>query len=256
MIGAIAGDVIGSVYEFNRIKTKRFVLFSGNSGFTDDTVMTVAAAEAILYQREYVVAFREWGRKYPDCGWGQRFGLWLFGPGSEPYGSYGNGSAMRISPVGFAFNTLEETIIEATRCAEVTHNHPEGIKGAQAVAAAIFMARKGSKKDEIKKFTTGRYGYDLDRTIAGIRKNYRFDETCQGSVPESIIAFLESKDWEDAVRLAVSLGGDSDTQACIAGGIAQAFYGGVPDDIVRETRERLAPEMRAIVDEFKVRYGF
>jgi ADP-ribosylglycohydrolase len=173
----------------------------------------------------------------------------------KPYGSYGNGSAMRVSPVGFAFDTIEKVLAEAKRSAEVTHNHPEGIKGAQAVASAIFLARQRKAKEEIRLYAEETFGYDLHQTLAEFRPDYDFDETCQGSVPQSIIAFLESTDYEDAVRKAVSLGGDSDTMACIAGGIAQAYYGIIPSYIIREARLTLDSDLLAIVDEFNRRFG-
>ena len=232
MLGAIAGDVIGSVYEGRPIKTVDFPLFQDRSVFTDDTVLTVAIAEAILERGDYATALKLWGRKYPRAGYGGTFYRWMVSDSFEPYNSWGNGSAMRVSPVGFAFASVEEVLAEAERTAAVTHDHPEGIKGAQATALAIFLARSGESKAAIRGEIAGRFAYDLDRTLDEIRPGYRFDVSCQGSVPESILAFLESESFEDAVRKAISLGGDSDTMAAIAGGIAEAFYGGVPDGIV------------------------
>lgn len=255
MLGAIAGDIIGSVHEYSRIKTTDFVLFTAQSFFTDDTVLTVAVADCILHGKNYAATFKEYGRGYPYAGYGGRFMQWLESEDSLPYNSYGNGSAMRVSPVGFAFNTIDDVITEAQRSAEVTHNHPEGIIGAQAVAAAIFMARQHKTKETIRDYIELKYGYNLHQTIDEIRPGYRFDETCRGSVPQSIIAFLESTDYEDAVRQAVSLGGDSDTMACIAGGIAQAYYQEIPDDIIKRVRQILDPKLLAIVDEFTGRYG-
>jgi ADP-ribosylglycohydrolase len=255
MIGAITGDVIGSVYEFNNILTTDFPLFNQLSRFTDDTVLTIAVADVLLGNGAYSERFKHYGRRYPHSGYGGRFRAWLFSDDSSPYNSFGNGSAMRVSPVGFAFDSLEEVLVAAGASAEATHNHPEGIKGAQAVAAAIFLARKGSQKNEIRAEIENRFGYSLSRSIAEIRPDYHFDETCQGSVPEALTAFLESTSFEDAIRLAVSLGGDSDTLACIAGGIAQAFYGGVPGAILAEIHLRMPPEFVSIIRSFELRNG-
>lgn len=254
MIGAICGDIIGSVFEWNNVKTTDFPLFSPKSTYTDDTVLTVAVADCIMSGRGYAAVFKEYGRKYPFAGYGGMFFKWIFSDSALPYNSFGNGSAMRVSPVGFAFNTLDEVLDEAKRCAEVTHNHPEGIKGAQAVAAAIFLARQGENKAAIKKHVVSNFGYDLDRTLAEIRPYYDFDVTCQGSVPEAIIAFLESADYEDAVRKAVSIGGDSDTIACITGGIAQAFYKKIPYSIINKARGILDPDLLRVIDSFNVNY--
>ena len=228
MLGAIAGDIIGSVYEFYSVKSTDFKLFTPESRFTDDTVLTVAVADCILNDKKYAETFRSYGQCYPNVGYGNTFGSWIDSGRLAPYSSFGNGSAMRVSPVGFAFTTLNSVLEEAGKSAEVTHDHPEGIKGAQAVALAIYLAREGYSKDAIRDYVEENFEYDLHRTLDEIRPDYDFDETCQGSVPEAIIAFLESNDYEDAVRKAVSLGGDSDTQACIAGGIAQAFYKKIP----------------------------
>lgn len=254
MLGAIAGDIIGSVYEFNNTKLYDFELFSHQSRFTDDTVLTVAVADCLLNGKDYASTIWEYGNRYPDRGYGARFFEWLGSDDRKPYNSFGNGSAMRVTPVGFACDTLDEVLVEARRSAEVTHNHPEGIKGAQAVAAAIFLARRGRDKPYIREYITDAFGYNLTRTIEEIWPNYGFDETCQGSVPQAITAFLESKGYEDAVRQAVSLGGDSDTIACIAGGIAQAHYGCVPVAIAVEVRQRLDPPLLSILDEFNVRF--
>ena len=250
MFGAIAGDVIGSVFEHHNVKHTEFDLFSEGSRFTDDTVLTVAVAESIMDGKDYGQTLREYGLRYPGAGYGGLFLGWLFSQKTGPYNSFGNGSAMRVSPVGFAYNTLEQVLDEAERSAAVTHNHPEGIKGAQAVAAAVFLARQGSSKDEIRQYITNCFGYKLDQTLEQIRPHYHFDATCQGSVPQAIIAFLLSTDYEDAVRKAVSLGGDSDTIACITGGIAHAFYGQIPQHILRRTRELLPSELLAVVDRF------
>jgi ADP-ribosylglycohydrolase len=255
MLGAVAGDIIGSVYEFNNTHRYDFALFTPESFFTDDTVLTVAVADCILHGKDYARTIWEYGNRYPGRGYGGRFRDWLASKDLKPYNSFGNGSAMRVSPVGFAFDTLDETLAEARRSAEVTHSHPEGIKGAQAVAAAIFLARRGESKPRIKEYITSTFGYDLSRTLDEIRPTYSFDETCQGSVPEAIISFLESNDYEDAIRKAVTLGGDSDTIACITGGIAQAFYGGVPEHIVAGVRQRLEPPLLRILDEFGEKFG-
>jgi ADP-ribosylglycohydrolase len=255
MLGAIAGDVIGSVYEDHPIKYTDFPLFGRHSHFTDDTVLTVAAAYSILEKVDYATAFKIFGRRYPGAGYGSSFYQWLFQPEGRPYNSWGNGSAMRVSPIGFAFDSMEAVLEEAARSASVTHNHAEGIKGAQATALAIFLARKGEDKDFIKSEIEKRFTYNLSRALDDIRPGYRFDVSSQGSVPESITAFLESKDFEDAVRKAVSLGGDSDTMACIAGGIAHAYYRKIPEDIVANVRERLPAEFLEIIDRFTDAYG-
>lgn len=255
MIGAIAGDIIGSSYEFFSVKSTDFKLFTLESRFTDDTVLTVAVADCILNGKSYAATFKEYGRRYPNAGYGNMFAEWLDSDYSRPYNSYGNGSAMRVSPIGFAFTALNSVLEEARKSAEVTHDHPEGLKGAQAVASAIYLARKGYSKNAIKDYVEENFEYDLHRTLDEIRPNYGFEETCQGSVPESIIAFLESTDYEDAVRKAISLGGDSDTQACMTGGIAQAYYKQIPEYITERVREMLNPEMHDIVDQFHKKYG-
>jgi ADP-ribosylglycohydrolase len=255
MIGAIAGDIIGSAYEHRPIKRKDFPLFSPGSTFTDDSVLTIAVAKAILTGTPYRDALLELGRKYPGAGYGGAFFHWLFTPDPRPYNSWGNGSAMRVSPVGFAFDTVEEVLAEARKTAEVTHNHPEGIKGAQATALAVFLARTGKGKEEIRKEIQSRFGYDLGRTVGRIRPAYSFDVSCHGTVPEAIISFLDSDSYEDAVRNAVSLGGDSDTLACITGGIAQAFYGEVPPHIVQQVRDVLDQELWEITEAFCRKFG-
>ncbi|MEA3307295.1 MAG: ADP-ribosylglycohydrolase family protein [Elusimicrobiota bacterium] len=254
MIGAIAGDIIGSVYEFFNTKKKDFQLFGFRSSFTDDSVLTIAVADAILNSKDYGSLIKEWARRHPLAGYGGSFSLWILSRKSEPYNSWGNGSAMRVSPIGFAFDSLEEVLSEAKKSAEVTHNHPEGIKGAQATASAIFLSRTGKSKNEIKEYIEAKFKYNLDRTLDEIRPGYKFDVSCQGSVPEAIISFLESSDYEDAIRNAVSLGGDSDTIACITGGIAQAFYKGVPNLIIEKSRKKLTKRMIKILDEFNKRY--
>jgi len=254
MIGAIAGDIIGSVYEHHNITRTDFPLFDSHCRFTDDTVLTVAVADCLLHGKEYAETFREYFQRYPYAGYGGGFRRWAGSPRRGPYNSIGNGSAMRVSPVGWAFESLDEVLAEAKRSAEVTHNHPEGIKGAQAVASAIFLARTGSSKEEIAAFITETFGYRLDESIDEIRKYYRFDVTCPGSVPQAIRAFLESRGYEDAIRKAISIGGDSDTIACITGGIAEAFYGGVPREITNYALKRLDDALREVVIEFQGKF--
>jgi ADP-ribosylglycohydrolase len=250
MLGAIAGDIIGSVYEARPIKTARFPLFHPLCRFTDDTVLTVALADSLLHDLPFVDLMKSYYRKYPRAGYGGAFHQWALSDCSDPYNSWGNGSAMRVSPVGFAFDTLEDVLDRAKRSAEVTHDHPEGIRGAQAVASAVFLARTGGTKEQIKGYVEEAFGYDLDRTLDEIRPRYQFEVSCQNSVPQSIRAFLESDDFEDAVRKAISLGGDSDTMACIAGGIAQAFYGGVPEAIRDRVYTILDDHLGGVTREF------
>lgn len=253
MVGAIAGDIIGSVYEHRQIKTKDFPLFDPRCGFTDDTVLTVAVANAILTGETYVDSVRRIGRQYPHAGYGGSFIRWLHSPDAGPYNSWGNGSAMRVSPVGFAFETEDEVLAQAEASAAITHNHPEGVKGAQATALAVFLAKTGSTKESIRSKIAGQFGYDLDRTVEDIRPTYSFDVSCQGTVPEAVIAFLDSICYEDAVRNAVSLGGDSDTLACITGGIAEAFYG-VPQSIRARAAELLPQDLWSITETFCRKY--
>ena len=266
MYGAILGDMIGAPYEFDRgNKTKDFPLFSSGSHFTDDTVMTIAVADALLgldkdaddetIHHAVTRSMRTLGRKYPDAGYGGRFRDWLFTHWQpRPYGSWGNGSAMRVSSVGWLYGSLEETRRFAKLTAEVTHNHPEGIKGAEATACAISLARNSATKDEIKEYIIREFGYDLSRTCDEIRPGYHHVESCQETVPEAITAFLEGNDFEDVIRTAVSLGGDCDTLTCIAGGIAEAFYG-VPDHLKQECRKRLREDMLKVLDRFIIMAG-
>jgi ADP-ribosylglycohydrolase len=254
MLGAIAGDVIGSVHEHTRTKTKDFPLFTPASTFTDDTVLTVAVAEALLHRRDYVDVLHDYFHLYPNAGYGGTFMLWATTRRREPYQSWGNGSAMRVSPVAYVGTTLEEVLAEAKRCAEITHNHEQGIRGAQATAAAIFLARTGNSKEQIRQYIEERFDYFLDETLNELRPTYHFDVSCQGSVPQSIIAFLESTGYEDAVRNAISLGGDADTMACIAGAIAEAYYGGVPAAIAEAVLERLDDRLRHVVRDFRAPY--
>ncbi|NMB41380.1 MAG: ADP-ribosylglycohydrolase family protein [Firmicutes bacterium] len=255
MFGAIAGDIIGSVYERRNVKSTDFALFTPASIFTDDSVLTVAIADCLLHKKDYAVTLKAYGQRFPQAGYGRAFRKWLFSDSLRPYNSFGNGSAMRVSPVGFYFDTLEKVLMEAKRSAEVTHNHPEGIKGAQATAAAVFLARRSASKEEIKQYITEHFGYNLRQSLDEIRPHYRFDATCQGSVPQAVRAFLESSDYEDAIRKAISIGGDSDTIACIAGGIAQAFYKKIPSIIIKKTKELLAPELLEIVEQFNLAAG-
>ena len=254
MYGAILGDIVGSPYEFdcNNYKAKDFPLFSRHSDFTDDTVMTLAVAKALLSTRgqddaaikaALVREMQQLGRAYPDRGYGTHFDGWLYEDDPQPYRSYGNGSAMRVSPTAWLATDMAEMLHLARLTAEVTHDHPEGIKGAQATAAVIFLARTGHSKPEIKQYVEQTFGYDLNRTCDEIRPTYHHVETCQETVPEAIIAFLESVSFEDALRNAVSLGGDSDTLACITGGIAEAFYG-MPQELRDETLKRLPEDIR------------
>jgi ADP-ribosylglycohydrolase len=254
MIGAIVGDIIGSVHEGIGTKHADFPLFHSECRFTDDTVLTVAVADKLLRGVSYVDLFHDYFHAWPQAGYGQSFIVWAGYRKREPYGSWGNGSAMRVSPIAYAFETLEEVLAEAARSAEVTHNHPEGIRGAEATAAAVFLARRGASKEEIRRQIEQRFGYDLSTPLAEIWHDYWFDVSCQGSVPQSIIAFLESRSYEDAVRKAISLGGDADTMACIAGSIAEAFYGGVPDEISQQALALLDSPLLEVVNAFRVRY--
>lgn len=254
MIGAIAGDIIGSVYEFDNIKTTDFPLFTSRSQFTDDTVHTVALADSIMSGVDYTSKLKEYYGHYPDASYGGMFRHWVSSADTEPYNSFGNGSAMRVSPVGYAFESLEETLRQAEASAAVTHNHPEGIKGAQATATAIFLARQGKSKGEIREYMEGTFAYDLSEPLDSIREWYYFNETCQETVPQGIIAFLESESFEDAIRKVISIGGDSDTLGTITGGIAQAFYGGVSRDITEKALELLDDRLRGITVEFMDRF--
>ncbi|PIQ95520.1 MAG: hypothetical protein COV67_14450 [Nitrospinae bacterium CG11_big_fil_rev_8_21_14_0_20_56_8] len=254
MIGAIAGDIIGSVYEWRNVKTRDFPLFCPESTFTDDTVLTVAVADCLLSGADYVSRFKDYYTLYPDAGYGQSFSLWAQSPARDPYNSWGNGSAMRVSPVGFAFDTLEEVLDEARKTAEATHNHPEGVKGAQATAAAVFLARKGKTKEQIQSYIETTFHYSLQDSLDSIRPGYTFDVSCQGTVPPALRAFLESADYEDAVRLAISIGGDSDTLACIAGGVAHAYYRRIPDAIVQRVYRTLDGRLKNILENFMERF--
>ena len=260
MYGAILGDIIGSPFEFDQgNKSKEFPLFSKNATFTDDSVMTIAVGYAFLdaqpnadiewIRRRLISSMKQYGRMFPYAGYGGMFRRWLKCDDPQPYGSFGNGSAMRVSSVAWLYNDIETVRSVARLSAEVSHNHPEGIKGAEATASAIFLARTGSTKEEIKAYIEDNFGYDLSRSCDEIRPNYHHVETCQQTVPEAITAFLEGKSFEDVIRTAVSLGGDCDTLTCIAGSIAEGFYG-VPEDLKQECRNRLPEELREVLDRF------
>jgi len=228
MLGAIAGDLVGSRFEARPTKNKDFELLTPQCRITDDSVLSLAVAQSLMEGIPYAENLKAFFRRYPAAGYGGNFMLWAASGDREPYYSFGNGSAMRVAPVGWHRNAQEEVLREAERSAAVTHNHPEGIKGAQAVALAVFLARQSLDRESIRREIQERFQYDLSRYLRDIRPEYRFDVSCQGSVPEALIAFLEAEDFEDALRNAVSLGGDSDTQACIAGAVAEAFFGGIP----------------------------
>lgn len=255
LLGGIAGDIIGVPYEHRSCENFDFELFTPRSHFSDDTVLTLAVAEAILTDGDYKAALRTFGRRYPHAGYGGWFVRWLYENDPQPYQSFGNGSAMRVSAVGWAFNSLDDVMSQAKASASVTHDHEEGIKGAQAVALAIYLARCGSSKIEIRDRVADRFGYDLNQTVDQIRPTYRWSVTCQGSVPEAIVAFLDSSDYEDAVRKAITLGGDADTMAAIGGSIAEAYYGGVPAEIASEVEARLPPDLWQVVEDFNNRFN-
>jgi ADP-ribosylglycohydrolase len=258
MLGAIAGDVIGSVYEGSRSwqweKTPHFEpLFHPQARFTDDTVLTVAVADALLHGGDLVDVFKDYARSYPAAGYGGTFRTWAASETRAPYGSWGNGSAMRVSPVGFACDRLDDVLDRARWTAAVTHDHPEGIRGAQAVAAAVFLAHTGADKDALRVHVEQTFGYDLGIALDDLRPHYGFDVSCQGTVPPALRAFLEATDFESAVRLAVSLGGDADTLGCIAGAVAGAFYG-VPAAIREQTLAHLDDRLRGVVAAFEARF--
>jgi len=255
MLGSIAGDIIGSRYEASKVEGIDFELFTEESRFTDDTVLSVATSDAILFERPFEDAYREYTHMYPSAGYGGDYIKWAFTEDSKPYGSYGNGSAMRVSPVGFAYDD-EETVMEMAKAsAECTHNHEQGILGAQATAMCVLWARTGKSKDEIRAMVSERFKYNLERTLDEIRPTYSFKGSCQETVPEAITAFLESSSIEDAIRKAVSLGGDADTLGCITGSIAHAYYGQLPGSILSEIRARLDEPLMGIVTEFCKRCG-
>lgn len=265
MYGAILGDMVGAPYEFDRgNKSKEFEMWNDKVKFTDDSVMTIAVAEALIglksnaeddaVRTALIKSMQKWGHKYPWAGYGQRFFRWLGNKDPQPYGSFGNGSAMRVSSVGWLYNSLEETRRFARLSAEVTHNHPEGIKGAEAIASAIYMARKGASKEEIKEYIIQEFEYDLSRTCDEIRPGYFHVESCQQTVPEALTAFFEGETFEDVIRTAVSLGGDCDTLTCIAGSIAEAFYG-IPMLMEAQVKARINEDMLCVLDAFDERRG-
>lgn len=254
ILGALAGDIIGSVYEFHNTKSTDFRLFSSTSVFTDDSVMTLAVAKWLLEDRLHtpnrlIECMQELGRRYEDAGYGGHFFSWLFAQNPKPYDSWGNGAGMRVSPVGLYAKTLDEALMLAALTASVSHNHIEGVKGAQAIAASVFLCKQGKTKQEIKEYVEGTFGYNLSRTIAEIRPHYHFDESCQGSVPEAIIAFLEGNSFEEVIRLAISLGGDSDTIGAMAGAIAACMYP-IPESIAEQCHNILTEDLREINDTF------
>jgi len=255
MLGAIVGDVIGSVHEWAGTKTKDFPLFVPHSTFTDDSVLTVAIADWILTGGDLVDFLHSYTCTYPGRGYGGFYHRWASAGAREPYNSFGNGAAMRVSPVGFAFESMDDVLAWSKRSAEVTHNHPEGIKGAQATAAAIYLARTTRDKSRIKKAVESRFGYDVSASLDEIRPTYCFNETCQGTVPQALIAFFESTSYEDAIRNAISLGGDADTLGCITGGIAEAYYGGVPKELAEPVLRMLDERLIAVVNRFRGRFG-
>lgn len=256
MLGALCGDIVGSAYEWNSTKNGDFTMFAPGTCFTDDTVLTTAVASALLDGTDYGESIIRHAERYPDAGYGNMFQRWVKKGDMVPYGSFGNGSAMRVSPVGWAFETLEQTLIEARKTAEVTHDHPEGIKGAMAVAGTVYLARRGFSKHDITVWITEGFDYDLDRTVEDIRPHYDFDETCSGTVPEALVCFLDADSWEKAVRNAVSLGGDADTLGCITGAVGEAYWGHVPERVAEKAMALLDPVIRDVLCRFRLRYGF
>lgn len=245
MLGAVIGDIVGSVYEFQNDRRKNFgPLFHPKAFFTDDSICTLAVADALVNERHAGEALKDWGLRYWDVGgWGGMFSRWLQSPGLEPYNSYGNGAAMRVSPAGLLARSVDEVSVLSKQVTEVTHNHPEGLKGAEATALAIFLARHRVTPQNIKVAITERFGYDLERTPDDIRPTYRFNETCQETVPQALVCVLTATDFEDAIRNAISIGGDSDTVAAIAGGVAEALFG-IPDEIADRGWAYLHKDMR------------
>lgn len=248
ILGAICGDIIGSVFEHDGGKDYDFDLFDRDATFTDDTVCTMAVADALEGNKPFDTTLQQWCRKYPYAGYGGSFRRWIRSEDPKPYNSWGNGSAMRVSAVPKFADNIEDVVRLATDSAVVTHNHPEGIKGAVATACAIYLAQQGKSKDEIKSYIQDTCGYDLDRKYADIQPDYKFDVSCQGSVPESLICFLESDSYEDTIRKSIAMGGDTDTMAAIAGGIAAAFYGEIPEDILSHCIKRLPSDMTELLN--------
>lgn len=254
MLGAIIGDIVGSVYEFHNLRSKQFELFGPRTDFTDDSVCTIAVADSLLAPRDPAKALREWCSRYPDRGYGGLFAAWVRNPRVGPYQSFGNGSAMRVSPAGLLGTSIDHTIQLADPVTAVTHNHPEGMKGARATAVAVRLAREGMAPTGIRSAITTRFGYDLSRSVDEIRPGYVFNETCQRTVPEALTCALEATDFEDALRNAVSIGGDSDTIAAIAGAVAEACFG-IPDAIARKGLSYLPEDMAAVLLELYVAAG-
>lgn len=259
MYGAIIGDICGSIYEHRNLKTDKpetINLINSECHFTDDTVLTCAVAEAVLTDHNFKAAIYKWANKYPNAGYGSAFENWFRSENPQPYNSWGNGSAMRVSPIGWTARSLDDVLHQAERSADITHNHPEGIKGSQSVAAAIFLARRGNEfthdysKEDIKDYIERSFGYNLSRTLDEIRPGYKFNSSCLGSVPEAIIAFLESRDFTHAIQLAISIGGDSDTLACIAGSIAEAFYRDIPKELIEFAHSKVSDEMQSLIADF------
>ena len=253
MLGAIAGDVLGSIHEFHPIRTKNFILLNPGCVFTDDTVMTAAVADSLMNKIPYVESLQMWGRKYPRAGYGGWFNEWIHSDFPKPYNSFGNGSAMRCSSIGWLFDDEDSVLEEAKESAEITHNHPEGIKGAQAVALGVLYGRMGYDKYTIGALLEVRFKYNLRQDIWQIRSSYSHDVSCQGSVPQAIIAFLESTDFEDAIRNAISLGGEADTQSCIAGALAEAYYMSIPDQIKQFVIMKITPEILEVLHQLHLR---
>ena len=254
MLGALVGDIIGSVYEFYNTKSTDFELFSDTSVFTDDSVMTLAVAKWLLEDdahtlQHLIYCMRDLGNRHPHAGYGGTFGRWLHVDNPQPYNSWGNGAGMRVSPVGLYAKTLDEALALAALTASVSHNHPEGVKGAQAIATSVFLCKQGRSKQEIKAYVEKTFHYDLNRTVAEIRPHYKFDVSCQGSAPEAIIAFLEGNSFEEVIRLAISLGGDSDTIGAMAGAIAACMYP-IPEEIAKRCDSILTEDLRDIKDRF------
>ncbi len=249
MIGAIIGDIVGSIYERNNHRSKDFQLFSYRCTFTDDTVLTVGVAEALMNEQDFRKHLHKWGRKYPRAGYGRNFKKWIKSDNPKPYGSYGNGSAMRVSPVGMVFDTMEETLRVAEESAVVSHNHPDGINGAKAVAGSIYLARTGGSKQDIQEFVET-LGYPVDFELDELQRSYRFNSSCAGSVPQAIYCFLISEDFEDTLRTSVSIGGDTDTICAVSGAIAEGYHG-IPEWIEEEAMSRLPQDMVDVIEDFR-----
>lgn len=252
MLGGIIGDIVGSRFEWNNHRSEDFDFISEKCFFTDDTVLTIATADCLLSAGDYSSIYQTYARRYPNSGYGGRFRVWMNSDSPKPYRSFGNGSAMRVSPVGWFFPDLESTLKEARRSAEVTHDHREGIKGAESIAAAIFLARSKRSKQEIRSYIESNFQYNLDFSLQELQRSYEFDETCQGSVPQSIYCFLISSSFEDAIRKSISIGGDSDTIACITGSIAEAFYGEIPKDYIMKAKNLLKSELKEVLEKFSM----